>query len=474
MLAWRGYYTLPCDWMRIERCIIANMNLSLAQALRVNSSPCIAFVGSGGKTTAMFQLARTLSKDAVSSPVIVTATSHLGVWQLRFADQHIIAKTPGTIENLEHGLRGVILITDEIEGDRTKPINNNLMNWLQQFCGYHSIPLLIEADGSRGKSLKAWAEHEPPIPEFVESVVQVVGLRGLGKALNDENVHRPEIFSRLSGLSVGEATTADSLVQVLKHREGGLKNIPANARKVVLLNQAETTELQSAAQGIAQALIHSYDSVIIASLEQEKIFAVNEPVAGVILAAGESKRFGQPKQVLDWKGQPFVRAVARTALGAGLSPVVVVSGANAEQVESAVKDLNVRVIKNEDWKSGQGGSIGVGIKSFALHHSPKIGAAIFLLTDQPQVTTSILRALVEKHAEGLFPIVAPMVMDQRANPVLFDRMTFPDLMALEGDVGGRAIFHKHRVEYLPWHDDRLLLDVDTPEMYKRLISDETL
>jgi molybdenum cofactor cytidylyltransferase len=94
------------------------------------------------------------------------------------------------------------------------------------------------------------------------------------------------------------------------------------------------------------------------------------------------------------------------------------------------------------------------------------------LADQPQVTTSVLRALVEKHAQGLYPIVAPMVIDRRANPVLFDRVTFPELSKLEGDVGGRAIFHNHRVEYLPWHDERLLLDVDTPEMYQRLISEE--
>jgi CTP:molybdopterin cytidylyltransferase MocA len=96
------------------------------------------------------------------------------------------------------------------------------------------------------------------------------------------------------------------------------------------------------------------------------------------------------------------------------------------------------------------------------------------LVDQPQITASVLRALVEKHAEELPPILAPMVQDQRANPVLFDRAAFPDLLTLKGDVGGRGIFHKHHVEYLPWHDDRLLLDVDTPEMYQRLISDDTL
>jgi molybdenum cofactor cytidylyltransferase len=67
-------------------------------------------------------------------------------------------------------------------------------------------------------------------------------------------------------------------------------------------------------------------------------------------------------------------------------------------------------------------------------------------------------------------IVAPLILEERrGNPVLFDRVTFPDLLSLQGDVGGRAIFHKHKVEFLPWHDDALLLDVDTPEDYQRLI-----
>jgi molybdenum cofactor cytidylyltransferase len=450
------------------------MHLFLARALRLNSSPCIAFIGSGGKTTAIFQLARQLP-----SPVIVTATSHLGAWQIGLADSHIITDTPAPLEELEHGLKGVVLVTGELDGDRTKPINNHLMNWLHHFCGYHSIPLLIEADGSREKPLKAWAEHEPPIPAFVEMVVQVVGLTGLGKLLSDENVHRAEIFSKLSRLSIGETITLDSLVRVLTHNEDRRKNIPVNAERAILLNQADTPELQSVAQGLAQALIPAYHSVVISSLKQEKVFAVHERIAGIILAAGGSTRFGQPKQLLDWKGQPFVQAVAKTALEAGLWPVVVITGANAEPIESAVKDLNVTVVRNSEWKSGQGSSIREGINILTDNFSPKmgvgkIGGAIFLLVDQPQVTTSILHALVEKHAEGLYPIVAPMVIDQRANPVLFDLMTFPDLIGLEGDVGGRAIFHKHRVEYLPWHDDRLLLDVDTPEMYQRLISDDTL
>ena len=195
----------------------------------------------------MFQVARELPQ-----PVIVTATSHLGAWQTGLADRHIITGTSTALDGLEHGLNGVVLITGEVEGERTQPIHPDLLNWLNQFCGYHAIPLLIEADGSRGKPLKAWAEHEPPIPSFVDLVVQVVGLSGVGKPLIEEYVHRVDIFSRLSGLDLEQMITPEALVQVLIHREGAARKFPPQVKKIALLNQADTPGLQSFAQGLSQ------------------------------------------------------------------------------------------------------------------------------------------------------------------------------------------------------------------------------
>lgn len=444
--------------------------MQLQQALRTSLSTTIAFTGAGGKTTALFQLAKSLSKN---SPVIVTASAHLGVWQTPLANQHLTVESPEQLADIPQSLQGITLITGAIAGDRTQPLDEDTLNALNLFCVSRDIPMLIEADGSRQKPLKGWADHEPPIPPFVEHVVEVVGLSGLGKPLSDETVHRAEIFARSSGLKLGEIVTPEALARVLTHSLGGQKNIPFAVRKTLLLNQADTPELQSLAHGLVPQLLSSFHAVIIASLAQEKIWAAQENVAGIILAAGASTRYGKPKQLLDWKGEPFVRAVAKTALEAGLAPVVVVTGANAEAVAAAVSDLNVIVVKNENWNDGQGTSLKTGIQEL-ISAKNAAGAAIFLLADQPQLTPSILRALYEKHAEGLFPIVAPLVLDQRANPVLFDRVTFEDLLSIAGDVGGRAIFHKHVVEYLPWHDDRMLLDVDTPEHYQRLIADETL
>jgi molybdenum cofactor cytidylyltransferase len=299
-------------------------------------------------------------------------------------------------------------------------------------------------------------------------VVVVAGMSGIGKPLTGKTVHNLDLFSALSKLAPGEMITPEALVQVLTHVAGGFKNIPRAARRVVLLNQADTSDLQSQGQAMAEGLLPGYHSVVIASLQQSQVYSVYEPTAGIILAAGEARRFGRPKQLLDYKGQPFVRQAALSALASGLSPVVVVTGAYANEVEAAVQDLAVIRAYNEQWQSGQSSSIRAG-----LHRLPvETGAAIFLLADQPQVRTPILRALIERHARDLAPIVAPLVNGQRANPVLFDRVTFPQLNTLSGDVGGRAIFPQVPVTYLPWHDESLLIDIDTPQDLSKLAERE--
>jgi molybdenum cofactor cytidylyltransferase len=451
--------------------------MRLSRALRLNtfrpsenlqSGGCIAFVGAGGKTTAMFQLAREflhLSSFIFHPSVIVTATSHLGTWQIPLADHHIIAESPEGIGELPEG---ITLVTGPLEGDRAQPVNSTTLSWLHEISKTRDIPLLIEADGARQRPLKAPAAHEPPIPNFVDTVIVVAGLNGLGKSVTDEFVFRAERFREINE-SASRVVTAEMLTRVLTHPEGGLKNIPPRARRVVLLNQAETPELQAIGGRMSKTLLNEFDSVVVGSLQPSDLQPANiqtfEPVAGIILAAGQSTRFGQPKQLLDWKGKPFVRQVAETALCAGLWPVVVVTGSNAEQVEKAVSGLDVMIVHNENWKSGQSTSIVAGVMALPKN----TGASLFLLADQPQIPAEVLRALVETHAQNLPAILAPLVLEEkRSNPVLFDRVAFPDLLTLTGDIGGRAIFDKHRVEYLPWHDDILLMDVDTPEDYGRL------
>lgn len=428
----------------------------------------IAFTGSGGKTTALFQLARQLEP-----PVVLTASTHLHVDQVRLADSHRIAASPSDLDGLEENLHGVVLVTGPAEGKRTAGLEARTLDRLRELCDRRALPLLLEADGSRRRPLKAPAQHEPAIPEFAGTVVVTAGLSGLDRPLSEETVHRPEIFARLGGLRPGDPVTDEALARVLTHPQGGLKNVPASARRIALLNQADTPELQARANQLAERLLQSYQAVLVASLDPQssipnprsRVHAVHEAAAGIVLAAGEARRFGRPKQLLDFHGQPFVRGAARAAMEAGLSPVVVVTGAGAEDVQAALEGLPVEIVHNPHWRQGQGASIRAGVGTMG----GRAGSAIFLLADQPQVTPAVLRALRQRHTAGLPPVVAPLVGERRANPVLFDRLTFPDLMALQGDVGGRALFDRYPPVHLPWNDESLLLDVDTAEDYRKLM-----
>lgn len=436
--------------------------MKLSQALRLEKNVSIAFVGGGGKTSALFMAARELA------PALVTTSTHLAARQAEKADRHILWNPGEPLPEVETALgSGVTLITGPHREDiaRISAPTEEQFQQIRSLADSHGMPLLIEADGSRQKPIKAPAGHEPAIPPFVDLVVVTAGMRGLGRTLGEDFVHRPEIFGALSGLQAGEMVSAEALVRVLTHPDGGLKNIPAGARKVVLLNQADSDELQSRAGAMAPALLKSYDAVIVASVQREEIHAVYEKIAGVVLAAGASSRYGQPKQLLDYHGEPFVRRVAKTALAAGLSPVVIVTGANAEAVEAAVRDLPVILARNEQWQDGQSASVKAGLSQCA-----DSGGAVFLLVDQPQVTVHVLQALASRHALGLPPVIVPLVADRRGNPVLFDRAVFADFQALEGDVGGRAIFRNYPVEYIPWHDESLLFDVDNEADYRKLLA----
>lgn len=169
--------------------------------------------------------------------------------------------------------------------------------------------------------------------------------------------------------------------------------------------------------------------------------------------------------LLPWKGEALIHHAARTALDAGLQPVVVVTGAAAEEIQADLETLAVQVVNNPSYLSGQSTSVRAGIK--ALPENTR--AVIFLLGDQPFVSPELIQKLVATYRQTHPTILAPFVGDKRTNPVLFDRSVFDLLCQLEGDQGARSIFGKYPPAAMPWPDERLLFDVDTPEDYQKLV-----
>ncbi len=191
-------------------------------------------------------------------------------------------------------------------------------------------------------------------------------------------------------------------------------------------------------------------------------------VGAIILAAGASRRMGQPKQLLPVAGQPMVRRVTEAVCAAGLAQVIVVLGAHAQAVASVLQGLPVDLVVNHAWQAGLSTSVRAGIGALR----PDIDAVLLVLADQPGLGPDLLRTLVDRYrAEGA-PLVAPFYQGQRGNPVLFDRALFAELEGVEGDRGGRAIITRHEADLARVEvDDRAVLaDIDTLEDYHTSIT----
>lgn len=241
--------------------------MDLIEAIQPEKFSCAAFTGAGGKTTAMFWLARQFNRK-----VIVSATTHLAEAQLALADAHFTVKNSAAVEKafrqiVKEPPGKVFLFTGALGADsRTAGLAGETLDRLYALSSQHHLPLLIEADGSRQKPLKAPGTHEPAIPPFADTVIVVAGLKGLGKPLSEEWVHRPEIFALLSGLPGGAKISPEALARVLTHPAGGLKNIPVSARRIALLNQADSPHLKRQGRRVQKLIAAAYDAVVITSL----------------------------------------------------------------------------------------------------------------------------------------------------------------------------------------------------------------
>ena len=184
-------------------------------------------------------------------------------------------------------------------------------------------------------------------------------------------------------------------------------------------------------------------------------------VAGVILAAGASERLGRPKQLLRYRNETLIHRTARLARAAGLAPLHVVVGYRGREVAGALGDLGaaVALVSNPAWSAGMGGSLARGIASLP----DAADAALVLVTDQPHLSGGVLDAILERYRSTAAPLVACRYGSGALGvPALFARRFFPELSALAGDRGARALFTRHAATLTTVDFPAGDADIDTP------------
>jgi len=177
---------------------------------------------------------------------------------------------------------------------------------------------------------------------------------------------------------------------------------------------------------------------------------------------------GRPKQLLPIRGKPLVRHVAEAALAAPVASVVVVLGAEAEQVRTVLKDLPLQLALNPDWSVGMSSSLRVGVKT-AIAHSPGLQALMIALADQPDFSQDHVTRMIARYSRGDCTAVASLADGAMVPPILFDRSWFDKLCAIQGDIGARALL-KERTDLVATVSVGSSTDLDTPEDYAQFIN----
>jgi molybdenum cofactor cytidylyltransferase len=365
------------------------------------------------------------------------------------------------------------------------------IEWVDEVWGAGDAGLvLVEADGSRGLSLKAFGPNEPQVPDQTTLIVQVAGLDVLGAPLDGAHVHRFESLiaalseqerepgRKLGLLEVGRPVTVALFVAALSLQFRALRGRWPAARIVTLLNKAEDDDARETGLQMAARLLEagpegaacreiSPEAVVVGSLQQLEFTrcAGDGPlVSAVVLAAGRSTRMGAPKLLLPVEGRAMVERVVAAAAESAAADTVVVVGSEAAAVSAALGGHPVRIVVNPDHEQGMSTSLRAGLSAVP----PGYDAVLFVLGDQPFVTPAVIDRLIRRFAETGAGIVRPLAGGGPAHPVLMASRYFPEIQALDGDVGAREILARHPedVAYIELEDPRSTLDVDTPADYK--------
>jgi molybdenum cofactor cytidylyltransferase len=186
-------------------------------------------------------------------------------------------------------------------------------------------------------------------------------------------------------------------------------------------------------------------------------------ISAILLAAGESNRMGQPKQLMPFSYSTIVERTIDNLLNSAVSETIVVLGHREEEIRKTIASKPLKIAINPDYQQGMSTSIIAGLKQV----DKRAPAVLIALGDQPFVDTQTINSLVEAFIANKKGIIIPVYQGRRGNPVIVAIKYKNELLNLKGDVGGREIIKRHSddVFEVAVNCEGVLLDIDTMENY---------
>ena len=440
--------------------------MKLKQAFEVVRGDVVAFVGAGGKTSALIGLGYELADT--SWRVLATTTTYLDEEQLQLIPHAVRVQSAPHIISQALSEHGFVFLYDTIRHGKVYGASIEQTKTLLDTVD--SDVLLVEADGADGLDFKAPYAHEPTIPKEASLVIPVASLSILNKPLDEDHVYNPQAMIDKYGFYHGSGVRSPWIAQVLRDEELGLRGIPEKARVTVFINQTPGDGyLRGRARLIAQLTLKTprIHSVALGSVRAaDPVCEVQRAVGAIVLAGGQASRMGQPKQLLPWAdGKTIIEHITTQLIRARIGQINVVTGYYADQVKRVVKPLGVQIAHNRAHRTGDMlSSLKAGLRAMPDH----VAATLVVLGDQPRIQPHIIYKVLMAYAEGKGDIIAPSFNMRRGHPILIDRKYWSEFLDLRNDKSPRDVINAHNddIHYINVDTDSVLRDIDTPADYE--------
>lgn len=426
----------------------------LKDILGINKNDCVSIVGAGGKTTMMFKLAEELKNEKVC----VTTTTKIFVPE-KFQYDYFF-KGEILDNTLKSEARGVYVITGDInEKGKLTPLNGGTLDKCFDNFDY----MLIESDGSRGKSIKGWNDNEPVIYINTTKTVCIVDVSIVDKEITEDNVFRLDEFRKIT--SPGETVGISHLSQMANHPNGLLKN--SLGERILFVNKVESErEFDNASKLVTLILSAdakcSYDKIIIGSLKSGEYYTAynDKNIAAIILASGNSARMGSDKLRMNFKGMYLVEHILKKISTMYFYKKMII--VRDDKLNDIAYKYNVLNKKNIEFNLGQSQSIKIGVKN-----SPEADSYMLFVGDQPFIKSETILKMISKYNET-DNIIMCRCNNHFGNPAIFPSRYKGELLELSGDVGAKSILNKHKSEISFVEVEEIeLFDIDTIEELKK-------
>ena len=242
--------------------MVIQMMIYNALKLDLNNGEIISVVGGGGKTTTIFQLAKELK--ALNKKILITTTTAIYMPDEKEYDYLFL----NDIKDFSPNDGTISVWVQEVKEEKLMGVSLKKLDEIVEKRIFDFI--LVEADGAKKKPIKAPGEHEPVVTENTTKTIGVIGLDSLGKTIDEETVHRPEILIKITNTDLLDIIKADVIVKLVLEEEGLFKS--SKGEKILLLNKANDHDLIKEGMKIRKSLLNKGIRNVVISDIQRKMF----------------------------------------------------------------------------------------------------------------------------------------------------------------------------------------------------------